>query len=166
MYRKNAPAIILIIGILIFGFLRIIGQSENRKIKIINVGDNWDSKVDSAINLILKTDKDKYDVLIEYCNQIEFSYADFSTTVPPHTIVITSKDMSRNSINNIAAVLVHESNHLYYFNNNIQLPEDEEELNCYKYEYDFLTKLPTVEDWLFKWDMNQIIYYENRLNEK
>ena len=37
---------------------------------------------------------------------------------------------------------------------------DEEELLCYQREYDFLTKLPYVEDWLFIHIVKQIIYYQ------
>jgi hypothetical protein len=52
------------------------------------------------------------------------------------------------SINNIAAIIIHESKHLYYLKNKISLPPHEEELRCYKYELSFLTKVPNVEPWL------------------
>ena len=134
MYRKNAKVLIIPIIIIVIGFLSIVNAQNDtfRKIEIINVGDNWEGKVDSAINLVERIDKPKYDTLIKYCHKIEFSYADFSTTVPPNTIVISSKDMSHNSINNIASVLVHESNHLQILNNKIQLSPEQEELECYK----------------------------------
>jgi hypothetical protein len=73
MRRKNAKVIILTTLIIIFGFIRIVtGQNEGKKIEIINVGDNWEGKVDSAITLISKTDKSKYDTLLKYCSKIEF----------------------------------------------------------------------------------------------
>jgi hypothetical protein len=58
----------------------------------------------------------KYEVLIKNCNQVEFIIGDYSTTKPPSVIAITTKDMNRGSINNIAAILVHESYHLKLWN--------------------------------------------------
>ena len=155
MYNK----ITLIIILLFTSFIFI----KPKEIYIPNVGDNWKLKVDSAIILIHKTDTDKYNNLMLYCDSIDFSNVDFSTTIPSHTIVISKKDMDLNSINNIAAVLVHESKHLWFINNKIYTTENQEELECYKYEYDFLTKLSEVEEWLFINNVEKIIYYENRV---
>lgn len=164
MHRKNGKIIIIIV--LVFSWLAIVNGQNKKPIEIINVGDNWKEKVDSAIDLVSDTDPEKYRLLVKYCKRVEFSYVDFSTTVTPNTIVISSKDMGMNSINNIACVLVHESYHLYYFNEKVQLSQNQEELNCYKYEYDFISKLPTVEDWLFKHTVEQIIRYENLSDKK
>ncbi len=54
-------------------------------------------------------------------------------------------DFSVNATRNIAAIIIHESKHLFYLKNHIQLPPHEEELRCYKYELSFLTKIPNVE---------------------
>jgi hypothetical protein len=62
-----------------------------------------------------------------------------------------------NSINNIAAILVHESYHLYIWKAKIRLTEKKEEHEAYLYEYDFLCKLANVEEWLFMNAINQII---------
>lgn len=158
MYNK----ITLIIFIIFTSFVFI----KQKQIYIPQVGNNWKLKVDSAINLIHKIDTNKYNILMDNCDSIDFSTAAFSTTIPPKIIVISNKDMELNSINNIAAVLVHESNHLYYFNTHANLGSDEEELGCYFYEYDFLSKLPEVEDWLFINNVNKIIYYQNRLKQR
>ena len=37
--------------------------------------------------------------------------------------------------------------------------ENDEEVICYKYEYDFLCKLKSVEVWLFKNVIDMIIFY-------
>jgi len=148
--------------IILWLFISFYSQ-RSKQIFIPDVGDNWKLKVDSAILLINKNDTDKYNNLMLYCDSIDFSNVDFSTTIPSHTIVISKKDMDLNSINNIAAVLVHESKHLWFINNKIYLTENQEELECYKYEYEFLSKLPEVEDWLFINNVNKIILYQNKL---
>lgn len=142
--------------------MTLVSGQTRRKIEVASVG-GWKYTVDSAINLILYTDLEKYGLLMKYCRKVDFGTGKFSTTEPPNTIVISSKDMELNSVNNVAAVLIHESYHLYYFNEGIKIGGDREELECYRYEYDFLSKLPTIEDWLFRHEMNQIIYYSNRV---
>jgi len=139
---------------------------DNNFIYIPDVGDDWKYQVDSAMKLIHRVDKPKYDTLVKYCDKIDFILGDYSTTSPPHTIIINTKDMKLKSINNIAAVLVHESKHLSYNNNNITMSNDSEELSCYQYENDFLNHLDYVEGWLYKNNIQQIITYSNRLNKK
>ena len=141
-------------------FLFLIPTLAFSQITIDDVGDGWKGKVDSAISLIQKTDTISYQILMENCKTVEFIIGKFSTTKPPFTIAITTKDMNLNSINNIAAVLVHESYHLFIYNNHIQYNERDEEVACYVREYEFLCKLPDVEDWLFLNAMNNIILYK------
>jgi hypothetical protein len=141
-------------------FLFLIPTLAFSQITIDDVGDGWKGKVDSAISLIQKTDTISYQILMENCKNVEFIIGKFSTTKPPFTIAITTKDMNLNSINNIAAVLVHESYHLFIYNNHIQYNERDEEVACYVREYEFLCKLPDVEDWLFLNAMNNIILYK------
>ena len=141
-------------------FLFLIPTLAFSQITIDDVGDGWKGKVDSAISLIQKTDNISYQILMENCKTVEFIIGKFSTTKPPFTIAITTKDMNLNSINNIAAVLVHESYHLFIYNNHIQYNERDEEVACYVREYEFLCKLPDVEDWLFLNAMNNIILYK------
>jgi hypothetical protein len=148
MYIKNA-LILLLLLIPFFSFSQI---------EICDVAD-WKSKVDSAIMLIKERDTMRYNILIQNCKRIDFIIGDFSSTQPPSTIVISVKDMKLNSINNIACVLVHESYHLYLYNNKIKLDNRTEEVICYIWEYDFLCNLTYVEDWLFKNTIKQIIYY-------
>ena len=118
------------------------------QVKIDDVGDGWKLRVDSAVSLIRNTDSDKYKLLIEVCNHISYWNGGFSTIEDSSTILITQRDMLYGSINNIAAIIILESKHLFYLKNNVKLPPHEEELRCYKYELDFLNKIPNVEPWL------------------
>ena len=118
------------------------------QVKIDDVGDGWKLKVDSAVALIRNTDSDKYGLLIKVCDHVSYWNGGFSTIEDSSTILITQKDMLYGSINNIAAIIIHESKHLYYLKNKISLPPHEEELRCYKYELSFLIIVPNVEPWL------------------
>jgi hypothetical protein len=156
MYIKNA---------LIF-FLFIFPNIIFSQIKIDDVGDGWKFKVDSALSLIKSIDPENYTVITTYCKSVEFIISDRSTTKLPWTIAISTGDMKIGSINNIAAILIHESWHLKINKEKIKMDDDSEELLCYTKEYGFICKLPNVEDWLFKNTINQIIYYQSRLREK
>lgn len=147
MYLKNA----------LIGILLLISNLAYSQIKIDDVGDGWKSRVDSAILLIQEKDPKAYKLLTDHCKEVEFIIGDRSTTKLPSTIAITVKDMNIKSINNIAAILVHESYHLYIWRAKIKLTEKQEEREAYLYEYEFLCKLPNVEDWLFLNAVNQII---------
>lgn len=118
------------------------------QVKIDDVGDGWKLRVDSAVALIRNTDSDKYGLLIKVCDHVSYWNGGFSTIEDSSTILITQKDMLYGSINNIAAIIIHESKHLYYLRNKISLTPHEEELRCYKYELSFLIKVPNVEPWL------------------
>lgn len=142
-------------------FMMLVPILSFSQIKIDDVGDGWKTKVDSAISLIKRTDKERYEVLVENCSKVEFIIGDFSTTKPPNVIAITTKDMNRGSINNIAAILVHESYHLMLWNKGIKIDPKKEEKEAYTWEYEFLCKLPDVEDWLFLHTVNQIIKYSH-----
>jgi hypothetical protein len=155
MYFKNA-----IIALLLF--FPIIGFSQ---ISIDDVGDGWKKQVERSIKLIKDTDSVSYRILLDNCTRIEFIIGDRSTNLPPNTIVINTKDVTSPSINNLAAVLVHESYHLYLWNNSIKFTAREEELMCYMHEYNFLCKLTDVEDWLFLNAVNQIIQLKNTRNK-
>ena len=151
MRIKNALIAILI-------FLPIFSFAQ---IKVDDVGDGWKVKVDSAISLIKVKDPEKYEVLMKNCNRVEFIIGDFSSTRPPNIIAITTKDMNKGSINNIAAILVHESFHLRIWNSGIIMNSRKEEKEAYMYEYDFLCRLSDVEEWLFLNAINRIIEYSH-----
>ena len=114
-------------------------------------GDGWDLKIDSAISLIKNYDIDKYIVFTEVCERIDFWNSSFSSTgivEGRYTILVADADIKLNSINNLACVLVHESQHLFYAKEGIVMSEAEEEYKCYMYELSFIKKIPTPESWL------------------
>jgi hypothetical protein len=124
------------------------------QIKIDKAGDGWDLKIDSAINLIKQTDSNYYNILVKYCDHIEIWNEKFSS-IEPHqnnkgTILISVTDIKLNSINNLTAVLVHESAHLGFIIKNVILSEEDEEYFCYNYELVFIKKLPNLELWLLE----------------
>ena len=123
----------------------VVGQ-----IKVDNVGDGWVDKVNQSILLIKKVDSEKYDKLIEVCDHITFWNGSFSTTENDHTIMISQADIMNGSVNNVAAVLVHESRHLYFRKLGIKMDEIDEETMTYIYELDFLIKIPGVEKYLIE----------------
>jgi hypothetical protein len=121
------------------------------QIKVDKAGDGWDLKIDSAITLIKSTDSLKYDLLNSICSNVSFWISDFSSCDmegDKGRIYISARDIKLNSINNLAAVLVHESLHLYIQKNKVVLEPKKEENYCYKYEMSFVNKLPNAEPWL------------------
>jgi hypothetical protein len=118
---------------------------------IAKAGDGWDLKVDSAIQLLRTVDSSKYSVLKKVCHRVDFWKSSFSSNgilEGQYTILIADADIKLNSINNLAAVIVHESLHLLFMIENRFLTEKEEEYKCYVYELSFIQKLPTPEPWL------------------
>jgi hypothetical protein len=139
-----------------FMFTSLFGQ-----IKITDVGDGWKGKVEQALDTIKKYDTEKYKLVIESCMVIGYWNESFSTTEGDTTILISTKDMNFNNIYNIAAILVHESMHLYIKQLYIKIPPNKEEVITYKYELDFLKKIPNVDQWLIGNCIKQITYYSS-----
>jgi len=126
------------------------------QIKIDDVGDGWKNKVEQAIEVIKQYDPEKYTLLMENCEHISYSLLPFSTTETQNTILIAQKEIIAGNINDLAATLVHESLHLYFWRNNIVFPKNEEEILCYTYELELLFKIPNVESWLISHAKKQI----------
>ena len=131
------------------------------QIKVTDVGDGWRNKVDSAISIIEKYDKEKYDMLLETCQIIGYWNGGFSTTEGDTMITIAVNDIKSENIYNIAAILVHESMHLYIKQLYYTLDPRKEELFCYTYELNFLKKIPDVDQWLIQNALKMIEYYKN-----
>ena len=131
------------------------------QIKIDDVGDGWKNKVEQAIEVVKQYDPEKYTLLMENCEHISYSLLPFSTTENKNTILIAQKEIIAGNINDLAATLVHESLHLYFWRNNIVFPENEEEILCYTYELELLFKIPNVESWLISHAKAQIEFYTN-----
>jgi hypothetical protein len=118
---------------------------------VAKAGDGWDLKVDSAIQLIKTADSSKYALFVKVCSRVDFWKSSFSSTAiieGDYAILVADADIKLNSINNLAAVLVHESLHLMFAQQGVGLTEKEEEYRCYVYELSFIKKLPTPEPWL------------------
>jgi hypothetical protein len=144
----------LLLCLSLFLSVNLFGQ-----IKVDDVGDGWKQTVEQAIDLIKQYDTTRYNLLLEVCTHISYSTALFSTTESENTILISQKDIQSKNINNIAAVLVHESLHLYFQRNGYKMTEHQEEFRCYIYEMQFLLLLPNVEPWLIEHAQKQIEFY-------
>jgi hypothetical protein len=129
------------------------------QLKIDDVGDNWKLKVQKAIIVIQAHDVEKYDALIGTCTHVGYWTGLFSTSEDSSTILLSTKDISGPSINNVAAALVHESLHLFIKRNGIKLDECDEEFLCYMYELEFLESIPIVEPWLIDHALKMMEYY-------
>jgi hypothetical protein len=139
--------------------LPIFGHSQ---MIIDDVGDNWKLRVDSALQVVKKYDSINYGKILTNCKKVSFWTGSFSTVEDSQTILITQKDMKHSSINNIAAILVHESTHLKIMNQKLRYTLIEEEIFCYHTELKFLRRIPNVEDWLINNTKKMILYYERQ----
>jgi hypothetical protein len=129
------------------------------QINVHKAGDGWDSIVYSAINLIKKTSPYHYAILCKVTQEVEFWNEDYSSNNligDKGVIVISTQDIKLNSINNIAAALVHESYHLKFLRYGPMLRGYEEEYACYRHELKFLELLPYVEPDLLAHTREQI----------
>lgn len=151
--------------IISFIFLTLISTSNRNDIIIDKAGDNWDYQVYEALTLIKKTDINSYNKLNNVCHKITFWSGGYSTNEFSNgkgVIIISVKDAQYKSINNIAAIIIHESEHLYYRKQNLPILVNEE-LYCYLYEYNFLKKIYNVEPFLLKHCEEQIKNYSKKL---
>ena len=132
------------------------------QIRIDDIGDGWKAKVEQALTVIQQTDCEKYDLLMATCKHISYSTATFATTESGTTILIPRREIIIGNINDIAAILVHESLHLYMLQNKLIMPEADEEVLCYAYELEFLLQIPGVETWLLDHARKQIAYFSSK----
>lgn len=125
----------------------------------MDVGDGWKTKIEDALKLIEKVDSNKYKFILENCNRIDYWNGHFSTTEDESTILIPTSELRIGVLNDIAAIIVHESLHLYYRRRNFNISQTEEEKHCYFFELDFLYRVPNVEPWLIRHAKHQIFKY-------
>ena len=143
--------------------LVFITSFANAQITIDKGGDGWSIQVDSALVLIKKTSPKHWQMIEESCDHISMWNGKVSTTQPGKvgakgTIVISRDDFKLGSLNNIAAVIVHESKHLWIAKNNIvYLSGNAEEADCYLWELEFLQTIPDVEPWLIQHVFKQFV---------
>jgi hypothetical protein len=148
---------------IIIVILFFITNWANAQIVVDKGGDSWSTKVDSALVLIKETSPKHWKMVQESCNHISMWNGKTSTTQPGKgselgTIVISRDDFKLNSINNIAAVIVHESKHLWISINAVKYSSgNAEEADCYLWELEFLQMIPDVEPWLVQHVFNQFV---------
>ena len=143
----------------ILSILLILSSYSFSQIKITDVGDGWKGKVEQALDTIQKYDIEKYYLIMETCKVVAFWNGGFSTIESDSIITIPSKEMNNGNIYNIAAILVHESLHLYFLTTNFKLNPNVEEVVAYQYELEFLNKVPCVDEWLIQNAQNKIKFY-------
>jgi hypothetical protein len=130
----------------------------SQSIVIDDAGDGWRLKVEMALQLIETYDYDKYEKLRQACSRISYWNGNYSTTEGIDVIIISSIEMNDTSIQNIAAVIIHESYHLMKkteFEKNIYV----EEYEAYIYELDFLSRLPNPNKNLLNHCIKMALYY-------
>lgn len=141
--------------------LTLVSVKLTAQISVYDMGYGWKPKVDSALKIIKTNDVEKYNIIIKYCRIVSFWSGEYSTTEDSNIICISKKDIQYTSINNIAAILVHESKHLEFINTTKIYSEEIEEIVCYEYELNFLKKIENVEPWLIEHAIKMIKYYES-----
>ena len=143
----------------ILSILLILSSYSFSQIKITDVGDGWKGKVEQALDTIQKYDIEKYYLIMETCKVVAFWNGGFSTIESDSIITIPAKEMNNGNIYNIAAILVHESLHLYLLKTNLNLNPNVEEVIAYQHELEFLKKIPYVDKWLIENAKNKIQFY-------
>jgi len=139
-----------------FWLLLLTPLSSYSQISIDKAGDGWHLKIDSALSLIKQYDSTKYELLNNTCSRIQFWNGCYSTNDGDTTIIVSTQDVRLGSISNLAVVLVHESLHLYLMDRGVEMLSNVEENYCYRYELEFLQKLPNPEPWLINHALEQI----------
>lgn len=125
------------------------------QIRVDVAGDFWEIRVDSALKKIKNFDSFYYSQILDVCDMISFWNNNFSSceggSGRKGTILISTTDVKYGDINDVAAVIVHESLHLKFLKSDVVFdrPEDEEVL-CYQYELGFLRKIPGVSESLIR----------------
>jgi len=142
----------LLIILALFTFNNVYSQ-----ITLPVTASQYTKTIDSAITLIKITDTAVYNRLDSMVDVIDMWLSAFSSC-DTKVIYISRNDVLL-GVQNVAAVLVHESQHLWIWNSKIDLSKPDEEIMCYKYELAFLDKIPNCEKYLKKHAINAIIEF-------
>jgi hypothetical protein len=143
--------------------LCLLPQVLCSQINVHKAGNGWDSTVYAALKLIQQVSPIHYLLVLENVQTVEFWNEDYSSNNLINNngvVVISRKDMELGSLNNIAAILIHESCHIKFLKANFILRGAEEEFRCYSVELKFLEMLPNVEPDL----LNHVKEYKNFFN--
>jgi len=142
----------LLIILALFTFNNVYSQ-----IVLPVTASEYQKTIEDAITLIKKTDTSAYNRLDLMVDVVDMWLSAFSSC-DTKVIYISRNDVLL-GVQNVAAVLVHESQHLWIWHSNMDLSKTEEELMCYKYELAFLDKIPNCEKYLKKHAINAIIEF-------
>ena len=134
------------------------------QIVVDKAGDGWDEEVNKTLHYVYGISPKHYQQIVDFVNRVEFWNESYSSNNGRgQTIVIAANDMKLKSINNIAAILIHESCHIRYsYVGRNGLSEAEEEQSCYIEELAFLKMLPNVEKELIEHAEQQIKNYNKK----
>ena len=142
----------LLIILCFFTFNNVYSQ-----ITIPAMASQYAKTIDSAITLVQKTDIEVYNRLDSVCDGVDLWLGSFSSC--SDKIIYISRNDVLLGVQNVAAVLVHESKHLWIWKQQIKLEIEQEEAMCYKYELEFLNKVPNCSWELKKHAVNFIIEF-------
>jgi hypothetical protein len=127
-------------------------------------GDNWKGKVSEALVKLSKYDQASHAIISKSCDRISFWLGDFSSNVvtkeKERTILISAKEMQYGSVNDLIAILLHESVHLWVIQHGVVLGYEDEEILCYSLELECLKRIPDAEHWLLQHAETQIQKYQ------
>jgi hypothetical protein len=155
--------LLLLITLLVF-------STASAQIVVDQAGDDWKSRVDSALLKIQQTDSATWKFVTDYVSHISFWNGAFSTTeIDNHgkwAVVISASDIRLNSVNNIACVIVHESYHIYSAQHHPHKTVCEEELAAYTFEQAFQAKIPNLESWIDISTVHWLELYKDRVKSK
>jgi len=129
------------------------------QINVHKAGNSQDSIIYSAINLIEKTSPHHYRIFKDVVQEVQFWDRDYSSNnliEGRGVIVITTKDIKLNSINNLAATLIYESYHLKVLKYGPDMRGGKEEYLCYVHQLKFLKLLFNVEPDLLAYTEEQV----------
>ena len=142
--------------------LLAVTSVSHAQIYVDQAGDDWRAKADSAISLIKTASAFYYTGLLAVCDSISFFNASFSSCEGSvnqmGTIFVSANDV-RLGVQNIAAVLVHESLHLRFAMNGYSLPPRKEEHLAYMYEWQFLKTLPGADSALIEYAESRMLQF-------
>jgi hypothetical protein len=139
--------------------------SLQAQIKIDHAGDFWEIKVQDALDKVKSVDSIYYNLIVHSCDNISFWNGKFSTNSggginQKGTIIISRGDILLNDIDNLCAVLIHESVHLQIIMSGRKFSEAREEFICYSVELEYLRKVPGVGVYLIQHAESQITKYK------
>lgn len=149
--------IFLLLSIPIFSKAQIVIDSDN---------ESYKRTISKALEKIALIDSIYYRRILDVCDTVLVRNSNFSTCgydlAGGGKIIISSKDLEIPLLDNICAVLIHESLHLRIDILGMNMNTDDEEIVCYSYELLFLLKIPNVDPGLIEHAKAQIRKRSNR----